>query len=193
MEISRAAAPASAFRGPATRWREFSAACWRAVPGRWTALLWSVWLHGEAGASLARKIGPVGFFAREIAGRSSGIAGPGSAFGGIGLQLVADDFHDVDDVGRSRRLERNARHDQHAVAGSRQMVAKDHPLRLADHFLEIVDVARVDRMDAPLEAQPAGDLHACGHGKGRNLGAFARNPACRRPRRGVAGHGPAPR
>ena len=31
------------------------------------ALLWSVWLHGEAGASLARKIGPVGFFAREIA------------------------------------------------------------------------------------------------------------------------------
>ena len=32
------------------------------------ALLWSVWLHGEAGASLARKIGPIGFFAREIAG-----------------------------------------------------------------------------------------------------------------------------
>lgn len=30
------------------------------------ALLWSVWLHGEAGASLARKIGPVGFLAREI-------------------------------------------------------------------------------------------------------------------------------
>ena len=32
------------------------------------ALLWSVWLHGEAGARLARKIGPVGFLAREIAG-----------------------------------------------------------------------------------------------------------------------------
>ena len=32
------------------------------------ALLWSVWLHGEAGASLARKIGPIGFLAREIAG-----------------------------------------------------------------------------------------------------------------------------
>jgi hydroxyethylthiazole kinase-like uncharacterized protein yjeF len=31
------------------------------------ALLWSVWLHGEAGASLAKKIGPIGFFAREIA------------------------------------------------------------------------------------------------------------------------------
>jgi hydroxyethylthiazole kinase-like uncharacterized protein yjeF len=31
------------------------------------ALLWSVWLHGEAGASLATKIGPIGFFAREIA------------------------------------------------------------------------------------------------------------------------------
>ena len=32
------------------------------------ALLWSVWLHGEAGASLARKVGPIGFFAREISG-----------------------------------------------------------------------------------------------------------------------------
>jgi hydroxyethylthiazole kinase-like uncharacterized protein yjeF len=32
------------------------------------ALLWGVWLHGEAGASLARKIGPIGFLAREIAG-----------------------------------------------------------------------------------------------------------------------------
>jgi ADP-dependent NAD(P)H-hydrate dehydratase len=32
------------------------------------ALLWAVWLHGEAGAALARKLGPVGFLAREIAG-----------------------------------------------------------------------------------------------------------------------------
>lgn len=31
------------------------------------ALLWAVWLHGEAGAALAKKIGPVGFLAREIA------------------------------------------------------------------------------------------------------------------------------
>jgi hydroxyethylthiazole kinase-like uncharacterized protein yjeF len=31
------------------------------------ALLWSVWLHGEAGARLAGKIGPIGFLAREIA------------------------------------------------------------------------------------------------------------------------------
>lgn len=31
------------------------------------ALLWGVWLHGEAGARLARKVGPVGFLAREIA------------------------------------------------------------------------------------------------------------------------------
>ncbi|MFL6755547.1 MAG: NAD(P)H-hydrate dehydratase [Sphingomicrobium sp.] len=30
------------------------------------ALLWAVWLHGEAGASLARKIGPIGFLAREL-------------------------------------------------------------------------------------------------------------------------------
>jgi hydroxyethylthiazole kinase-like uncharacterized protein yjeF len=33
------------------------------------ALLWSVWLHGEAGAQLAEKVGPVGFLAREIAGQ----------------------------------------------------------------------------------------------------------------------------
>jgi len=31
------------------------------------ALLWSVWLHGEAGAQLATKVGPIGFLAREIA------------------------------------------------------------------------------------------------------------------------------
>ncbi|HEY7006933.1 MAG TPA: NAD(P)H-hydrate dehydratase, partial [Sphingomicrobium sp.] len=30
------------------------------------ALLWAVWLHGEAGAQLAKKVGPVGFLAREI-------------------------------------------------------------------------------------------------------------------------------
>jgi hydroxyethylthiazole kinase-like uncharacterized protein yjeF len=32
------------------------------------ALLWAVWLHGEAGAALAKKVGPVGYLAREIAG-----------------------------------------------------------------------------------------------------------------------------
>ena len=32
-----------------------------------SALLWAVWLHGEAGAALAKKVGPVGFLAREIA------------------------------------------------------------------------------------------------------------------------------
>ena len=31
-----------------------------------TALLWAVLLHGEAGEVLARKVGPVGFLAREI-------------------------------------------------------------------------------------------------------------------------------
>jgi hydroxyethylthiazole kinase-like uncharacterized protein yjeF len=31
------------------------------------ALLWSVWLHGQAGARLAAKVGPIGFLAREIA------------------------------------------------------------------------------------------------------------------------------
>ena len=31
------------------------------------ALMWSVWLHGEAGSHLARKVGPLGFLARELA------------------------------------------------------------------------------------------------------------------------------
>ena len=31
------------------------------------ALLWAVWLHGAAGAALARKVGRIGFLAREIA------------------------------------------------------------------------------------------------------------------------------
>ena len=33
-----------------------------------SALLWAVWLHGEAGQSLARKVGAQGFLAREISG-----------------------------------------------------------------------------------------------------------------------------
>ena len=36
--------------------------------GPLNALLWSVWLHGEAGARLAKKLGPIGFLARELAG-----------------------------------------------------------------------------------------------------------------------------
>ena len=32
-----------------------------------SALLWAVWLHGEAGAKLSEKIGPIGYHAREIA------------------------------------------------------------------------------------------------------------------------------
>ena len=36
--------------------------------GPLNALLWGVWLHGEAGAALARKVGPIGFLAREISG-----------------------------------------------------------------------------------------------------------------------------
>ena len=31
------------------------------------ALLWAVWLHGQAGVSLSKKVGPIGFLAREIA------------------------------------------------------------------------------------------------------------------------------
>jgi ADP-dependent NAD(P)H-hydrate dehydratase len=32
-----------------------------------SALLWAVWLHGSAGEALARKVGPIGWLAREIA------------------------------------------------------------------------------------------------------------------------------
>ena len=31
------------------------------------ALLWAVWLHGEAGSRLAERVGPIGFLARQIA------------------------------------------------------------------------------------------------------------------------------
>jgi ADP-dependent NAD(P)H-hydrate dehydratase len=33
-----------------------------------TALLWAVWLHGEAGRRLSEKVGPIGFLASEIPG-----------------------------------------------------------------------------------------------------------------------------
>ena len=36
--------------------------------GPLTALLWGVWLHGEAGRALAKKVGPLGYLAREIPG-----------------------------------------------------------------------------------------------------------------------------
>ena len=36
--------------------------------GPLTALLWAVWLHGEAGRALSSKVGPLGYLAREIAG-----------------------------------------------------------------------------------------------------------------------------
>ena len=32
------------------------------------ALLWAIWLHADAGASLSRKVGTVGYLAREIPG-----------------------------------------------------------------------------------------------------------------------------
>jgi len=37
------------------------------------ALLWAVWVHGQAGAALAKKVGPIGFLAREIAGEVPGL------------------------------------------------------------------------------------------------------------------------
>jgi hydroxyethylthiazole kinase-like uncharacterized protein yjeF len=37
------------------------------------ALLWAVWLHGEAGARLAKKVGPIGFLARQIADEVPGL------------------------------------------------------------------------------------------------------------------------
>lgn len=40
-----------------------------------TTLLWSVWLHGEAGARLSKSVGAVGFLAREIPGEIPGLLG----------------------------------------------------------------------------------------------------------------------
>lgn len=38
-----------------------------------TALLWGVWLHGEAGNSLSKKVGKIGYLAREISGEIPGL------------------------------------------------------------------------------------------------------------------------
>ena len=38
-----------------------------------SALLWAVWLHGEAGAALTKKVGPIGFLAREVADEIPGL------------------------------------------------------------------------------------------------------------------------
>ncbi len=34
-----------------------------------TAALWGIWLHGEAGRTLAREVGRIGFLARELLDR----------------------------------------------------------------------------------------------------------------------------
>lgn len=39
------------------------------------AAAWGVWLHGQAGKRLARRIGPLGFLAREIAGEVPALMG----------------------------------------------------------------------------------------------------------------------
>ncbi len=41
-----------------------------------TALLWAVWLHGEAGRALGEKVGPLGFLAREIPGEVPALLRP---------------------------------------------------------------------------------------------------------------------
>ena len=38
-----------------------------------TALLWGIWLHGEAGRALSKRVGPLGFLAREIAAEVPGL------------------------------------------------------------------------------------------------------------------------
>ena len=44
------------------------------------AACWAVWLHGEAGLRLARRIGPIGFLARELAAEVPGLmAGRGDS------------------------------------------------------------------------------------------------------------------
>ena len=40
-----------------------------------TAALWGVWLHGAAGDALSRKVGPLGFLARELPGEIPGLLG----------------------------------------------------------------------------------------------------------------------
>ena len=86
-----------------------------------------------------------------------------SLFVEIGLELVPREPHDVDHVGRSRGLERHPGHDHHPLVRLGEVMAQCHPLGLADHFLEIVDIAGVDRMRAPLQPHPPRDLHARGH------------------------------
>lgn len=46
-----------------------------------TAALWGVWLHGAAGEALSRKVGPLGFLARELPGEIPGL-----------LHVVANDL-----------------------------------------------------------------------------------------------------
>ena len=66
-------------------------------------------------------------------------------------------------------------------------------LRLGDHFLEIGDVAGVDRVDAPQQAEPPRGGQRRGHHQDRHRRPLARDPPRGRSRAGVADHRLAPR
>ena len=75
-----------------------------------TALLWAVWLHGEAGASAREKVGPIGFLAREIADEIPALtAALRLLLAVVAVELVADQPDDVEHVGRARRCRTGCR------------------------------------------------------------------------------------
>ena len=77
----------------------------------------------------------------------------------MGDELIADEPDHVEHVGRARSPERDSPHDHDPVAARGEMMAQGHALRLADHFLEAGNVARVNRVHAPIDAHASrGDL-----------------------------------
>ena len=79
-------------------------------------------------------------------------------------------------VGRARRAERDPGHQHDPLAALCDLVAKRHALALLDHLLEARDVARVNGVDAPLQAQPPRRVERRAHGEHRHRRPLARNP-----------------
>ena len=113
------------------------------------------WLHGEAGAALREKVGPIGFLAREIPDEI-----PGATC--RAMLLRAGSRSSSSPISRttwSTLVEPAVPNGMPAMIITRSPPSASwwrSAMRLAllDHLLEARDVARVDRVDAPQQAQP---------------------------------------
>ena len=79
-------------------------------------------------------------------------------------------------VGRAGGAERNPGHQHDPVAALRHPVPERHALALLDHLLETRNVASVNRVHAPQQAEPPRGVERSAHRQQRHRRPLARDP-----------------